>query len=548
MLAGTDVEARGTVEELSAHTALARTAAQDPIWKLAAILPGIGSNFGAISEVAISAHDVTQGAVRPLVNVSRSLDWDTLKPENGRFNIGPLESASPALVSAANKLEVTHSRLRDVDRSGLLPQVVEPLNEATRDVEELLGSLTLAANASKIVPTMLGATEARNYLVLVQNNAEIRATGGLPGALAVLRAEGGTIKLTAQASGASMGKFDPPIAVDSDQTAIFTKRLGTYISDVNLTPDFPTAAKTAKAMWEKRYGTRIDGVVAIDPVVLSHILRVSGPLDMTSEGNSTNATVLPDHLSAENVVKTLLSDSYARIDDNELQDAYYATVSRLVFDSITSGKASGAALLNALAKSAEEDRLLIWSDHPDEQDVLARTPTGGSVSAATVTGATFGVYFNDGTGAKMDFYVKRTVQLVEECTGGDSKRIKVRVTLLNTAPMNAAVTLPESVTGGGRFGVPSGAVQTNVVVYGPPQSAIDKTFKDGIKASFAAQTDRERPVATLTLQLKPGQKSTVEFNFGGIVHQGDPVLHVTPTVQPVEDVIRAPKVVECVAR
>ncbi len=84
-----------------------------------------------------------------------------------------------------------------------------------------------------------------------------------------------------------------------------------------------------------------------------------------------------------------------------------------------------------------------------------------------MTDASFGVYFNDGTGAKMDYYVKRTAQLVKQCTGTEYGEVKVRITSTNTAPVDAATSLPAYVTGGGIFGVPPGSVQTNVIAYGP---------------------------------------------------------------------------------
>ena len=42
---------------------------------------------------------------------------------------------------------------------------------------------------------MLGASRPRNYVVLFQNPAELRATGGSVRALAIIRMEGGQTQL-----------------------------------------------------------------------------------------------------------------------------------------------------------------------------------------------------------------------------------------------------------------------------------------------------------------------------------------------------------------
>lgn len=544
LLAKDDPAARETSRRLSTHASTARDAASDPVWKAAGTLPWLGPNFSAVSEIALSTHDVVNGAAVPILKVSNSLDWETLTPVSGRLDVAPLRAASPSIVAAANTVELTHARLTGIDATALLPEVSRPLLSATQTLDELRGTLTVAANTSRVLPAMLGSAGQRNYLLLVQNSAEVRATGGLPGALAVLSVHDGRIRLTDQSSGSSIGKFKPPVNVDPHQTRIFTSRLGTYISDVNLTPDFPTAARSAKAMWELRHKASIDGVIALDPVVLAHVLEATGPMKLTSVASPTH-TGLPTVLSNKNVVQTLLSDVYSKLDSNTAQDEYFAEVTREVFTGLTSGRTSGKNLIGALTKSASENRLLIWSDHADEQNILEATTLGGATSGPSVGGATFGAYFNDGTGAKMDFYVKRTAQLIQECPVDGYARVKVRVTVSNEAPLDAATALPELVTGGGRYGVPPGSVQTNVVVYGPAQAQIETVHQDNVKTAFGSQLDGERPVGTLTTRLKPGQKSSLEFTFGKIVQHDDPVLIVTPTVQPVEDVIQAPKVTDC---
>ena len=99
---------------------------------------------------------------------------------------------------------------------------------------------------------MLGADSGRNYLLMIQNNAESRASGGIPGALAVLTLDKGKLTLGAQSSAGDIGAMSPALLVDLHQQQIYSTRLGKYMQDVNLTPDFPTAASSAQAMWEKK--------------------------------------------------------------------------------------------------------------------------------------------------------------------------------------------------------------------------------------------------------------------------------------------------------
>ncbi|MEW9872766.1 DUF4012 domain-containing protein [Arthrobacter sp. HS15c] len=532
------VTATSTVEKIKSHTAVAKEAASDPLWSLASSIPWVGPNFSAVAEVARSADDVANLGLAPLVKVYDSLDWNSLVPSSTGTNLDSLEQASPYVTSAAYAVRASGDRLDKINVDRLLPQVADPLTRARLQLQEVSGTLDAAANASQVLPVMLGANSPRNYLLMIQNNAEARASGGIPGALAVLNVDHGKLTLGAQSNAAEVGVMDPVIPLDPEQQHIYSSRMGKFMQDVNLTPDFPTAASTAQTMWERKTGQHVDGVVSIDPVVLSYVLDATGPVTISSpELLAITGAGLPTELNGNNVVQTLLSDVYAKVEQPKLQDAYFASVAQEIFAALSGGKGEAKGILDGLTRGVQEGRVLIWSGLSDEQSVIAKYPVSGSVTGASVSPAQFSVYFNDGTGAKMDFYVKRTVQLIRECPKDGYEQTIVRVTSTNTAPSDAADSLPAYVTGAGIFGVPAGSVQTNIVAYGPAQANIESATLDGKKTEFAPYLHGNRPVGVLATRLAPGESRTIEFTFGKIVQHTEPDLFVTPTVQDVKDVM-----------
>ncbi|KRE74510.1 DUF4012 domain-containing protein [Arthrobacter sp. Soil762] len=540
------VGAAATVNELLIHTATAKQAADDPLWTLASTLPGLGSNFSAVAEVARSADDVANLGLAPLVKVYSSLNWETLLPSASGTDLEPLRSASPRISGAAHAVRLSADRLRQIDTTKLVPQVADPLTTARDQLQDLTGALDAAANASNIAPGMLGAQTPRNYLLIIQNNAETRASGGIPGALAVLSLDKGSLTLGSQSSASDIGIMSPIVPLDPQQQQIYSGRMGKFMQDVNLTPDFPTAASTAQAMWERKSGQRVDGVISIDPVALGYILDATGPVRITNPELVELASVgLPTELSGKNVVQTLLSDVYAKIDRPALQDVYFAGVAQEIFAALSNGKGNAKGLIEGLTRGTNEGRVLVWSGVPAEQSVIAKYAVSGSIAGPSVAPAQFGVYFNDGTGAKMDYHVKRTVQLVKECAQYGYKQTTVRVTSTNTASADAATSLPAYVTGGGAFGVPAGSVQTNIVAYGPVQANVETAKVDGQRTDFAPYVHSNRPVGVLAIRLAPGESRTVEFTFGKIVQHTEPTVVVTPTVQAVKDVILPTKNSSC---
>ncbi|WP_285247157.1 DUF4012 domain-containing protein [Pseudarthrobacter sp. efr-133-R2A-89] len=530
--------AENTVSELRGHTSQARMDAGDPVWALASGLPWVGPNLSAISEVARSADDVASLGLTPLVRVYESLNWDALIPSGTGSNLEPIRTAAPTVASSAYAVRASAQRLDEIDSGQLLPQVAKPLEDATAELKLASGALSSAADAANIAPAMLGAESARNYLLMIQNNAEVRASGGIPGALAVLTLDHGKLSLGAQGSAGDIGVMAPVLPVDPQQQQIYSTRLGKYLQDVNLTPDFPTAASSAQAMWERKTGQRVDGVISIDPLVLSYILQSTGPVSVNGpELAAIKASGLPTALTGDNVVPTLLSDVYAKIKQPKQQDAYFAGVAKEVFSALSSGKGEAKGLISGVTRGTEEGRVLVWSSNASEQSVISKYALSGSISGPSVSPAQFGVYFNDGTGAKMDYYVKRTVKLIKECPADGYEQTTVRVTSTNTAPADAATSLPAYVTGAGAFGIAPGTVQTNVVAYGPAQANVESAMIDGQKTPFAPYIHANRPVGVVAQQLAPGESQTVEFTFGKIVQHTEPNVVVTPTVQHVKDVI-----------
>lgn len=538
--------AAATIELLKAHTAKARTLTSDPLWSVASTIPWAGQNFSATRDVAKSADEVAGSAAGPLVDLLQTLDWQSLTPNPAGIDLAPLAAAQPTLAKAAQTVGIASGRLDEIDTTALIRQLAGPLTEARDELRALKRSVDAAADVALIAPAMLGSESPRSYLLMIQNNAEARATGGIPGALAKLTVDKGQLSLSAQTSAGALGEFTPPLAVDPQQELVYTKLLGTSMQDANLTPDFPTAAATSLAMWEIRMGERLDGVLSLDPVSLSYILNATGPVALTDPAlQHLDTGKMPSTLTAQNVVKSLLSDVYAEIPAPDVQDLYFAAVAQQIFGAVSSGATNPQKLMDGLARGVDEGRIRVWSGSASEQQAIRKYPLAGSVTGPGESATRFGLYFNDATGAKMDYYVKRTAQLNEVCGPGGLSQVKLTVMATNTAPADSATSLPKYVTGGGVYGVPAGTVQTNVVAYGPAATLLAGAELNGRSVGVDAQFHSRRPVGTVTMRLAPGETQTLDFNFLKVEAASQPTLAMTPTVFPVDEVALTPDVAGC---
>lgn len=545
---GENSAAQATLETMLSQTTAARATVTGPLWKVASTVPILGPNFTAVAEAAVSADDVAARAIAPLLTIYDSLDWHTLAPVEGRIDVNQVEEATPKIVAAANTVRLSYERMESIELSDLLPQVADPIRSATDQLHDVSLAMRTASSAAQLLPAMLGTEGPRTYLVLVQNSAEARATGGIPGALAILSTDAGKIQLGEQSSAGALGLFMPSLAVDPEQEALYTKRLGTHMQNVNLTPHFPTAADTARRMWEDRHrDTTVDGVIGLDPVALSHLLKATGPVELVNPEvlRLIEGTSLPITLTNDNVVATLLSDVYREIEEPTEQDAYFAAVAGQIFGAFADGRGDGSQLLEALSTSVHENRLALWSSRSKEQSILSTTAVSGSVQGAEVGGASFGVYFNDGTGAKMDYYAARTVQLQQQCGSDGYSDYTVRLNISNTAPLDSVSALPAYVTGGGAFGVDPGNIRTNYVIYGPAQAFVETATVNGQTVPFGSGRHGQRPVGTVALELEPGESAQMDIVFSRVVQSDVPRLRVTPGVEAPEKMVLPTQTIGC---
>ncbi len=105
---------------------------------------------------------------------------------------------------------------------------------------------------------MLGKEGPRKYLLVFQNNAEVRATGGLPGSVSLLNVNDGQIELTRQVTGSSFGRRSGNVLpLSAAEKQLFGSQFGEFFLNANVTPDFPRAAELWRARWEETYPTTL---------------------------------------------------------------------------------------------------------------------------------------------------------------------------------------------------------------------------------------------------------------------------------------------------
>ncbi len=161
------------------------------------------------------------------------------------------------------------------------------------DLPYLFSYLPIAEQISREAGRLVGQERPFTYMILFQNAAELRPTGGFLGSYALVTTQGGKIvskeiQDVYDADGKINGYVKPPLPV-----ATYLKEASWHLRDSNWDVDFPTTAERITWFLDKAIDVKPDAIVAINTLVLTKILSVTGPVHPA--GWETDA-VGPDNL------------------------------------------------------------------------------------------------------------------------------------------------------------------------------------------------------------------------------------------------------------
>ncbi|MCI0159228.1 DUF4012 domain-containing protein [Leifsonia shinshuensis] len=491
----------------------------DVVWRSAEFVPLLGDNLRAY-RLTVDALAVAVGDGLAPVAADFSTLAASVSLSDRTVDVAALSGVSGDLHAAEGALARSGKSLADAESGALVPPLASGVREAGELVGDLHGTVSALSTAVDVLPGALGADGAKRYALLFNNNAELRTTGGIAGAISELTTDAGRFELGRQLVPDDLNPAEGAgIRVTPEEHALFGVQLGEYIQNVNLTPDFVRSGELTASHWQKSQGAALDGVVSIDTASVSRLLAATGPVTV---GGRT--------IDAANANAVLLTDVYREIDDRDDQDAFFGELTRVMFDKLFSSGTPLVALVKQLGAVVDEGRISVWFADPALQSVTSGGKLGGPLAQLSDDGAPVGVFFADGTAGKMDGYLEGTVTAT--CSSGkDGRSIAATATLASTAPGDIT-SAPWVVTGPGGNGLPAtGHIRTMVQFAATDSLRPVRIIVDGEEAGLVTRMIDGRPVVVAMVDLAPGQVAVLETEFT-VLSQRTPTVDrvvATPT-------------------
>jgi hypothetical protein len=241
--------------------------------------------YGADIRAAPALLDMASGVVK-----AGAVALDGVEPLIAAWKEPPAESSAsllerivPALIEAEPQLAEATVHLGEVmaaratlGGASLSPQV----QGLVQRLDDYLPLLKVGVQGARIAPKLLGAEGPRTYLVIAQNNHELRATGGFISGVGLLRLDQGRIvELSFQDSYGvdDYGKLHPP---PPDALLKYMKAEILVLRDANWWADFPTSAQVLASIYAIDQGIVVDGVIAADLTAVRWMVKALEPLQL----------------------------------------------------------------------------------------------------------------------------------------------------------------------------------------------------------------------------------------------------------------------------
>ena len=215
------------------------------------------------------------------------LSWQGISSEKKEQMLAIMVDSVDELTAVEGEFKLAGEKLVDINRRQplfIFDKAVNPLRDKIPKTQKAFGNLVTMA---KLLPAFAGYPAERTYLFILENNREMRPSGGFIGTYGILKIENAEIKTFFTDNSYNLDQpYNTKLNIDSPAPMKqYMNQPKWFFRDSNWWPDWPTSAEKAEWFYEQEGGKeKLDGVIAITPTVIENLIGVLGEFkvgDMT---------------------------------------------------------------------------------------------------------------------------------------------------------------------------------------------------------------------------------------------------------------------------
>lgn len=523
---GEITQAREKLAAISQNTAAVELSLDKTIESLGEGMPSIQKQMVNARELLNLLDLTSEKLLSPVIDQLEAHPASELKGEGGiqvawlNAYLDFAEALMPDIQAVVEKANTVDLSL--IDSDGDMAEYLEKAN----------GLLEMYQKDNTVLDrlkAMLGGDGDRVYLLAAQNSAEIRASGGFPGAMGVVRITDGTLVVEDFHKVYDvLASYTPAKAeITTQENNLFHGGLSAP-RDADYCPDFERVADIWAMGYEAKQGEHIDGVISATPTLVQRLLKAG-----EKEIKLFDGTVL----NGDNAVKVLQHDLYFDYFSNDnyvasrtvVSDQLFADAAKKAMDAVLEDMdmSSLTGILTAAGESFEDRTLMLWMEDPQEQEILRKLGWNGGLNTDPQKPQA-GIYYNCIVASKMGYFLIMDAQMGEGTRNEDgSYTYPITVTFSNDITAEEVRQASSYITGG-----VGGAIGGSAYFFAPAGGTVsDFTTNNGTNVEKHTYHDLDlgyiRP-----FQIRNGSPVVVTYNVTTAPGVDAPLtFSMTPTVQ-----------------
>lgn len=239
-------------------------------------------------------------------------------------------------------------------------------------VKELL---SLATEFTQVLPEVLGYEKPKTFLLLFQNNSELRPTGGFIGSFGwVTFSNGRLIDFKTEdvytADGQLKGHVSPPEPIKK-----YLYQENWYLRDSNFDPDFSVSALQAEWFLKHEMNLSFDGVFAFDLNSVQGILRGLEGVYLSDYGE----TITADNL----FLKTQTASEMGFFPGSTQKRDFIGSLGRAIFIKLTTNKIAWEKLIKEVKNSLDNKHILLYFHNELGQQLVEEADWAGRIASVS---------------------------------------------------------------------------------------------------------------------------------------------------------------------
>ncbi|NCN99887.1 DUF4012 domain-containing protein [Candidatus Falkowbacteria bacterium] len=339
-----------------------------------------------VGEILSSSLTHLSPIIAKLDNVRASVgvaNFNDLPESNKREILQLIYESEPELNGLQANLDLAILNLDKIHKLGILWPAYERISSIKNEMKQIAVLFNKFSPLLKMLPALTGYPDTSHFLLILQNNDELRPSGGFIGVYGLLDLKNGSIKelstsdsyhLDAPASINDNWNLEPPVEL---KKYLDVKKW--YLRDANWSPDWPSSAQQIEKIYRGEnlaLGNSVPpftAIIAITPDLVSDLIRLTGPITV---GDTTYTADNLQPLLQYNVEVAYKEDNISSWDRkaviNELISELQKKLSAL-------SSSRWRDLFSLVSNNIDAKNIQVYFSQEDRENLVKRLGAGGEV-------------------------------------------------------------------------------------------------------------------------------------------------------------------------